>query len=109
MRISDWSSDVCSADLDIAKAGGTRPGDFFRTEGGDRDRDVDRILFAFASRDDDVAARRRPGFVAGTLRIGGPGGGSPQPDRASVVQGQRGSEREDLGGRRTLNTTKAIP
>src|SRR3546814_17685539 len=74
MRISDWSSDVCSADLDeISGAGRAQPGELFGS--GDR--------------------RWRRGAVAIALAVG-------TKDRKSVVSGKGVSVRVALGGRRLI-------
>src|SRR3546814_17378189 len=80
MRISDWSSDVCSSDLhdDLPTAlahrgqvpcGGRRGGDQHRQRRRSRQREEDRPI-----------------------------------DRKSVVSGQSVSVRVDLGGRRDIKT-----
>src|SRR3546814_20719422 len=77
MRISDWSSDVCSSDLGLRPA---RPAD----RGGRRGR--------------AGAADARDGRCLGQFALGG--------DRKSVELGKSVSVRVDLGGRRIIKKTK---
>src|SRR3546814_17561760 len=84
MRISDWSSDVCSSDLAIARwreKAGIRKGPLFR-----------RVETHF---DGSVAAigteRLHPNSITLIYR-----------DRKSVVSGKSVSVRVDLGGRRII-------
>src|SRR3546814_11493879 len=103
MRISDWSSDVCSSDLDEdAASGGT----------GRRDRAQtlpDTALGLSRAGSDAGGPRGRGG---GRSR-GGPGrsrgaAAAPPfaPERKSVVDGTRGSVRVDSGGRRCIKKQK---
>src|SRR3546814_14857226 len=91
MRISDWSSDVCSSDL--VADDGTSPAD-----GG-----AEPIRKGAG-----VPPRRRPGgprAVPRLRRLLRPGpAGRPQDaeDRKSVVSGKSVSVRVDLGGRRII-------
>src|SRR3546814_18434994 len=78
MRISDWSSDVCSSDLRRARVRQTRRG----------------------------AVRRQARAAAGECRrlpVAGNRGSERGPDRKSVVSGKSVSVRVDLGGRRIIN------
>src|SRR3546814_16236572 len=86
MRISDWSSDVCSSDLEDAEAGAPR-GLVLGHSLGDQSCLV-------------VGDLRRQGILRGGLveRRHGAGGG----DRKSVVEGKSVSVRVDLGGRRII-------
>src|SRR3546814_14098161 len=101
MRISDWSSDVCSSDLieqSFAFRIVTGPAD----EGthrlrhivghGDRGRSIDgfAVIGAILERGHGLSLRADSRL---TLR----------PDRQSVVEGKSWSVRVDLGGRRLLN------
>src|SRR3546814_8993115 len=72
MRISDWSSDVCSSDLRIAKP---RPREF-----------RERVCPPPASEEDQPDADHDAG----------------SRDRKSVVSGKSVSVRVDLGGRRII-------
>src|SRR3546814_17657460 len=84
MRISDWSSDVCSSDLHRPIARGV---------GGH----VEHVLNAV-----DLLLERGGHGRRHSLGIG-PGVGGPQhEDRKSVVQGKSVSVRVDLGGSRLL-------
>src|SRR3546814_12727587 len=102
MRISDWSSDVCSSDLSVVPLGdlqGTLR--YFRTTPFVQSPRLGR----FDLRDLRIAN--------GTLKvIAGEGESEPtmleieaccMEDRKSVVEGKRVSGRVDLGGGRTIN------
>src|SRR3546814_11738139 len=108
MRISDWSSDVCSSDLDAA------PHDR-AIERARRDRRVDtqiylpRRLLSFTERNhrgerNKQADGIRCGGSAPALCIDATGmvrpGGGEQGDRKRGVEGKGGSGRGDSGGRR---------
>src|SRR3546814_18476772 len=95
MRISDWSSDVCSSDLpcpsglDLQQAG--------RKALVDADRAAGRVRNCpFLRRQHDHA--RHFGAFGG----GGPARRQPRLDRKSVVSGKSVSVRVDLGGRRII-------
>src|SRR3546814_12592735 len=89
LRISDWSSDVCSSDLPYLPASETRhccrhstnPPDPMRRRSGRRP--VRQSPRSF-----------QPGPPAKAFR--------PQSDRKSVVSGKRVAVRVDLGGRRII-------
>src|SRR3546814_17721926 len=87
MRISDWSSDVCSSDL--ARNGNGAP--HSNREGGQREG---------GHRDHRDSGPRDSGPRDGGPRDGGPRDG----DRKSVVWGESVSERVDRGGRRFIKT-----
>src|SRR3546814_15615842 len=109
MRISDWSSDVCSSDLVLA--GGEE-----QRVGGDRagvveaDAAVDRRARADTALDPGTGA----GGVIEQQRIESPprdgrtGLRQGAGDRKSVVEGTSGAVRVDLGGRRSLKQKKSI-
>src|SRR3546814_13232258 len=84
MRISDWSSDVCSSDL--------------RGRGGLR-----RALFLYAVGPRGRGAGARRGRRRRARRDDGPG---LRKDRKSVVEGKSVSVRVDLGGRRIIKKKK---
>src|SRR3546814_16146587 len=98
MRISDWSSDVCSSDLLRHRAGETpmtpssmtnpiaNPGQFAA------EADVRAMLH-----DPRIVAARAP-----IEMLFARGHGDRIPDRKSVVSGQSVSLRVDLGGRRII-------
>src|SRR3546814_15960729 len=118
MRISDWSSDVCSSDLLIGVCIGKirsdnncAAGRIFteqRTNGATNDFDIidieQALIETLSSRNHDVAeidAHRRIGQTAAfPLRL--PADGEIRrrlgTDRQSVVQGKRVSVRGALGG-----------
>src|SRR3546814_20261743 len=105
MRISDWSSDVCSSDLH----GAPRPA----REAGGRGADSSgrRAAGAPAPRRgaeqwgiEQAGGRRGHGAVLLlAVFVGGP---PSDEDRKSVVTGKRVSVRVDLGGRRHLKKKK---
>src|SRR3546814_11937771 len=113
MRISDWSSNVCSSDL---------PSDGRLLLGWEPQHDHrPRALFADREPPEAGVARRRPrGGVGGAerraLRIPAEPDGHARPvaataapgraDRKSGVSGKGGSVRVDLGGRRSINKKK---
>src|SRR3546814_20584639 len=105
MRISDWSSDVCSSDLLLGHLG------YQRTKAGRTGsrylaRIVSRaarlIVVAIGCRGDSVPADsagdggRRLSARGGAFRVA--------RDRKSVVSGKSVSVRVDLGGRRIIKT-----
>src|SRR3546814_14367385 len=90
MRISDWSSDVCSSDLarGVAVAG-------CRLAGG-ADRPPGHRDHRIGGEDHDEGDHRRH-----------PRSRVPRPgDRKSVVEGKSVSVRVDLGGRRIIKKNK---
>src|SRR3546814_12521838 len=93
MRISDWSSDVCSSDLEADRRdhGWKKAGSSFRSE---------RRSWMEAKRRrccKDTAA-----FKVGFGRTGTQLLRFAPEDRKSVVEGKRVSVRVDLGGRRSI-------
>src|SRR3546814_12732971 len=86
MRISDWSSDVCSSDLAV-RCPARRCGRAWPAALGG--------CTALAA----AADRRQPGGAG--LRAGAPAGAVVRlrQDRKSVVEGKSGSVRVDFGGR----------
>src|SRR3546814_11767706 len=105
MRISDWSSDVCSSDLGAVDAGEifelaaarflVEPLHIARL--GDLDRRIDEDFDELAVRD-----HRAHHFTFNTKRRDERG----QQDRKSVVSGKSVSVRVDLGGRRLLKNKR---
>src|SRR3546814_13552941 len=98
MRISDWSSDVCSSDLDAKPGSGEAGG-----EGGNAAHE--------GSPAGETDARRRRGMASTsggeTQRVGparpqGARGASSQSVRQCVVSGKGVSVPLHLGGRRIL-------
>src|SRR3546814_10994728 len=120
MRISDWSSDVCSSDLELhpvagigerrieqpLRGAGDRGGahergemqtrgipvdaDFLRADDGQR---TGRRRLALSAREQDRAGRGRFARLREQIARG---------DRKSVVWGKSVSVRVDLGGRRSI-------
>src|SRR3546814_20717201 len=100
MRISDWSSDVCSSDLGESGVPRSAEGRFqaddrsqLHAEGSGIDR-PDHLLLAGQC----VAAQGLGEMVRFHHRL--------RPDRKSVVQGKSVSVRVDLGGRRIIKKKK---
>src|SRR3546814_20828186 len=97
MRISDWSSDVCSSDL-RQRGGGT----------GDHRLIGHRLRLLHLSRTYDHrgagAAARDSGRAADTRRAADDG--DDPVDRKSVVYGKSVSVRVDLGGRSIIQKKK---
>src|SRR3546814_11103493 len=92
MRISDWSSDVCSSDLAVERFGGEQ---MERGDGG------------VARADIDPARVERVGEPARARYVARPHGRrQPVRDRKSVVEGKSVSVRVDLGGRRIIKKKK---
>src|SRR3546814_16063178 len=104
MRISDWSSDVCSSDLAVPPgrtATGTVDRVMIRATGDSwvQVRDAQgAALFTRVLREGDVY--RVPEQSGLRLATGNAG------DRKSVVSGKRVSVRVDLGGRRIIKKKK---
>src|SRR3546814_14031609 len=116
MRISDWSSDVCSSDLHVtADAGRARPS-------WDRSASTRRTGGPFSSHDPADGSIQWPGSRC--RRYAGEGDRSARKqrhrtawriffehragDRKSVVSGKSVSVRVDLGGRRIIKKKKII-
>src|SRR3546814_10961234 len=98
MRISDWSSDVCSSDLDNANRGNL----LARRARNTGRVDVDRTFGKFAFGASLKGASHRFDNAANTVRLGG----YAPDDRKSVVSGKSVSVRVDLGGRRIFKKKK---
>src|SRR3546814_18732852 len=101
MRISDWSSDVCSSDLDrfavvvepvASFVGGPDP-DLVQPA-----REIGRGADVGADGDDALGDF---GGVAGEVEQGAAKGGRCGRDRQSVVEGKSVSVRVELGGSRS--------
>src|SRR3546814_18671018 len=123
MRISDWSSDVCSSDLrgvlvlDHAGDGAERTvGDVPRDRAPELPRrDAPRLAIG-TGRDDRHIGVAEGGVeviaegveltdhLARQMRLGD--GARAQQDRKSAVEGKSVSVRVDLGGRRIITNTK---
>src|SRR3546814_12046834 len=95
MRISDWSSDVCSSDLKNRRSQLRRP----RVQ-------IQKLLrrsiatLATPSMPGRITACRSPASSASTRKRFWPS--TLEVDRKSVVEGKSVSVRVDLGGRRIL-------
>src|SRR3546814_17561562 len=99
MRISDWSSDVCSSDLPVGAerlGGGANRADL-----GVRGGVVERPRGVGGDREDDTVTHhcRADGDFVRARGIRG-------RDRKSVVSGKRVSVRVDIGGRRSIKKKK---
>src|SRR3546814_13477026 len=94
MRISDWSSDVCSSDLSVSRHEAAH-------RSGRRYRDDRRHLHDHARR--GAPAPEAGVGVARAARYLCRGWHDPRSDRKSVVKGKSVSVRVDLGGRRLIN------
>src|SRR3546814_20968285 len=103
MRISYWSSDVCSSDLDLPGCRPTRPLPRQSSRGGQ--------IYKCRAR------RRRLHATAPSMfrSFGNSANGTvhqsrvfPCPDRKSVVEGKSVSVRVDLGGRRIIKKKHKI-
>src|SRR3546814_14236328 len=107
MRISDWSSDVCSSDLArdvdqhaVVLAGLAAHATCCDNQREAFDRSFERWRYAVAAvveRDMISLVHRRPPALR-------PAPGRAR-DRQSVVYGQRGAVRVGLGGRRLIKKT----
>src|SRR3546814_16213953 len=91
MRISDWSSDVCSSDLSRAPAPG---------RGQRRPSPPDRRWPSTGTARTAGRGGRRRGSRGSRARA--------RRDRKSVVEGKSVSVRVDLGGRRIIKKKKNI-
>src|SRR3546814_20514939 len=97
MRISDWSSDVCSSDLRARAAAGSQAP--HRLRAGKRAA-LRRALRARVLRTGRPPARSaRRADAAPRARI---------PDRKRVVKGKSVSVRVDLGGRRIIKKKQKL-
>src|SRR3546814_14886302 len=122
MRISDWSSDVCSSDLQIDQGTcgqGTASAGWHRVH-----REIRTALrISSSGKGEAQCAERAPARKRGAYRCaGGPEGrgydrdehgrtrdrhpARRESDRTSVVAGKSVSERVDLGGRGTIKKKK---
>src|SRR3546814_12852712 len=100
MRISDWSSDVCSSDLVAQRIGAEQRGVGFGAEDIDERAGVERVDMLGIERQ---AGAREP---VGDPRVGD--AQAPDRDRESVVYGKSVSVRVDLGGRRIIKNKNLI-
>src|SRR3546814_21157935 len=98
MRISDWSSDVCSSDLRVRH----RLGDDHVDELADQRRIAVEIDHAIARRAASHLAATAPRRTLDENALCP----ADQTDRKSVVSGKRGSVRVDLDGCRIIKKKK---
>src|SRR3546814_13780224 len=121
MRISDWSSDVCSSDLHADQQPGSCAGEPERRDDSQRDREVNHASAYTGAGFAEIGAcrpTRCPSGGAAFLAAQRPLDGQRTVladragrDRKSVGWGKRVSVRVDSGGRRIIhnkNTTKKI-
>src|SRR3546814_12432913 len=103
MRISDWSSDVCSSDLDIPAR--ERKDEIGSMAGAvqvfkDNAIEMERVKTEHeeAERQATIAKKRMMNELASSFeaKVGS--------DRKSVMEGKRGSVRVDFGGRSIIKT-----
>src|SRR3546814_19389988 len=109
MRISDWSSDVCSSDLEFVererRAGKTRVH-------GEHSRPRRGLEHAIAGPDrgsesgDEGERQRGRELLEGLPLLGAPRLGRDTRDRKSGVSGKSVAVRVDLGGRRIIKKKK---
>src|SRR3546814_19044441 len=102
MRISDWSSDVCSSDLEFGADTMPQTSDNLAEEFQITREQAD--TFALASQQ-KYAAAKADGFFDGEIKPVTYTAG--RKDRKSVVQGKSVSVRVDLGGRRIIKKKKS--
>src|SRR3546814_19630266 len=102
MRISDWSSDVCSSDLfpplPLAGEGGG--------EGAGHGKSRTLPLTLSRKRERGSKVRPRPSSPSRSPRRCRRSCRTPARDRKSVVSGKSVSVRVDLGGRRIIKKKK---
>src|SRR3546814_11306375 len=96
MRISDWSSDVCSSDLQISCAATASPGYGANTRRGAHSR---------ADREIKPCDHSSPALSVHRAACA-PGDGSSPGDRKSAVSGKGVAGRVDLGGSRLSKKKK---
>src|SRR3546814_15785622 len=120
MRISDWSSDVCSSDLLPLVMEGAQSGEEQPAEQGAEhaDRQQEGRACGYPARPiaRDAPAGHDPVDVGMMGEGGSPGvtnGGAADPgaempgiDLKSVVEGKRGAVRVNIGGRRSIKKKK---
>src|SRR3546814_16283085 len=104
MRISDWSSDVCSSDLLLFSRGGTDDG--IRATLARADRSERGDVFGLDRECVSLLRFIAPDFHRRQRRTSGLHVAQPEADRKSVGSGKSVSESVDLGGRRIIQTKK---
>src|SRR3546814_14076376 len=104
VRISDWSSDVCSSDLDLCRAQGHRRD--AAPHGPQRGRPL-RPAAAHCRRGEAAVQGNHPAVGRQPRRLPDGADADLLPgDRKSVVYGTRVAVRVELGGVSLINTTK---
>src|SRR3546814_11482494 len=111
MRISDWSSDVCSSDLRFegTAVGKEQETTEFRQDESNAQRDDLAVMLALAvnvSADLAKNARSRAKFEEALMRI--QLRGESRQDRKSVVEGKGGSVRGESGGGRIVKNKQKV-
>src|SRR3546814_17866024 len=125
MRISDWSSDVCSSDLGILCALWSQPGPFMaartaRIERNTRETQIRveinldgtgeaRLASGIPFPDHMLDQIARPGLIDLVVEAKGAREIDDKQVRKRVVWGRGVSVRVDLGGRGSVKKTKHIP
>src|SRR3546814_11144515 len=105
MRISDWSSDVCSSDLRVRRVTADKDETTFVEGKGDQDKILARVkqikaqIEETTSDFDKEKLQERLAKLAGGVAIIKVGAAT---DRKSVVEGKSVAVRVDAGGRRTI-------
>src|SRR3546814_12521410 len=111
MRISDWSSDVCSSDLlcDLAQNASALASCTLRVGGRRQLREgARRVAQSYHPRWARIPQTCSPSgnVVRKASEIPGPTILTKPEDRKSVVEGKSVSDRVDIGGRRSLRKKK---
>src|SRR3546814_18316426 len=112
MRISDWSSDVCSSDLPLSifyKAGASfdSQSPLLRLIMENADHALDPVRFDLCHYRRLQYLPAKPGWIGDTALVYMiPADRALKADRKSVVSGQSVSVLVDLVGRRTMNNKK---
>src|SRR3546814_17235328 len=101
MRISDWSSDVCSSDLSSRSKERHLPTTGNKTAHGGREQLVTKISEQIVKVNDVISVDEGHGIVVGYAIVT-----KVREDRKSVVSGKSVSVRVALGGRRIIKTTR---
>src|SRR3546814_19698257 len=102
MRISDWSSDVCSSDLRVRSAQHFDPVDVAGEQMAEIISVADAARVVDLDPVDQHQSLRRFGAAQRYARHRSHAARPAEPDRKSVVSGKSVSVRVDLGGRRII-------
>src|SRR3546814_11176075 len=109
MRISDWSSDVCSSDLTSVPALSSPSCRYAFANRGSCSRRLPLRLSCSAGTQGGGLIRSSSGNQPDTVPpMKRPAGRQPRKERKSVVWGTSVSVRVDLGGRRLIQKKKYI-